>query len=140
MLLRTLILLIVSLAAVGAVPVLRADKGWIRAAPPVARVMAGYLTIRNSGAKDIVVEGVSSADFGAIEIHEMAVLDGVMRMRRVAQLRIPAGGTVELKPGGTHMMLFRPQRGLPAGSEVELQLKTSSGEIPVTLAVREAAP
>ncbi len=136
--LRYLILMIVSLAALGAEPILRADKGWIRAAPPVARVMAGYLTIHNAGAKDVVLEGVSSADFGAIEIHEMATIDGVMKMRRIPSLRIPAGGMLELKPGGMHLMLFRPQRSLPAGSEVLLELKTSDGEIPVTLAVRDA--
>ena len=140
MLLRFLILLFVSLAAFGAEPLLQLERGWIRAAPPNARVMAGYLTIRNPGRKEIVVDRVSSADFGAIEVHEMAMQDGVMRMRRVPSLRIPAGGAVELKPGGLHLMLFRPQRALAAGSEVELLLSTSGGEIPVTMAVRDAAP
>ena len=139
LLLRFLIFLFFSLAAFAAEAVLLADHGWIRAAPPAARVMAGYLTIRNKGTQDVVVERVSSVDFGAIEIHKMALQDGVMRMRRVPSLRIPAGGVVELKPGGMHLMLFRPQRPLPAGSEVELVLGTSGGDIPVTLAVREAA-
>ena len=119
---------------------MHADKGWIRAAPPNARVMAGYLNIRNPGSKDIVITRVASRDFGAMEIHEMAMQNEVMRMRRVAELSIPAGDTVELKPGGKNLMMFRPQRSLPVGSEVEIVLTTSDGEIPVTLAVRDATP
>ena len=114
-------------------------EGWIRLAPPTAKVMAGYLTIDNTGSEDVVISEVRSADFGAIEIHEMTMQDGVMRMRRVAELRVPAGGHVTLEPGGLHRMLFRPQRSLPAGSKVGIRLITAGGELTATIEVRAAA-
>jgi periplasmic copper chaperone A len=115
------------------------SDGWIRLAPPTAKVMAGYLTIDNTGSEDLVISEVRSADFGAIEIHEMTMQDGVMRMRRVAELRVPAGGKVTLEPGGLHLMLFRPQRRLPEGSKVGIRLMTDGGELKATIEVRAAA-
>jgi hypothetical protein len=107
-----------------------AEEGWIREAPPTAPVRAGYLTLRNAG--DSVVEVVSarSPAFGAIEIHEMRTGDdGTMRMRRVERLEIPAGGIVELKPGGLHLMLFRPTGQLVKGSHAPLTLVLEGGMV-----------
>lgn len=109
---------------------LRGHDGWIREAPPVARVRAGYLVLENTGAVDLVVTGARSAAFGAIEIHTMVEGEGgAMRMRRVPELVVPAGGRVELQPGGLHLMLFRAQRPLAAGETVTVELDGVDGPL-----------
>lgn len=137
--LRALLLFALLSAAVVAAEssTLQITDAWIRAAPPTAKVMAGYLTLVNDGDTEFVIDKVASDDFGAIEIHEMSMQDGVMRMRRLPTLRVPAHGRVELKPGGLHLMMFRPQRALPAGSEIELRLRAANDEITVSIEVRE---
>ncbi|MBK7146577.1 MAG: copper chaperone PCu(A)C [Xanthomonadales bacterium] len=115
---------------------LAARDGWIRAAPPVAKVRAGYLVIENHGDAEVVLNAADSADFGAIEIHEMIDDAGTMRMRRVLELRVPANGRVELKPGGLHLMMFRPQRELPEGAEVKIALQGPKARVEARLLVR----
>ncbi len=93
------------------------SDAWSKETPPNAPVAGGYLTITNEGDQPDRLVSVSSpiADHG--EIHEMSVDDkGVMTMRPVADgLEIPAHGTVELKPGGYHLMFMelkeRPKEG-----------------------------
>jgi copper(I)-binding protein len=104
--------------------------GWIREAPPVAPVRAGYVELVNGGAVEMVVTGADSPAFGAVEIHEMiADEDGAMRMRPVPRLSVPAGASVALKPGGLHLMLFRPQQPLAPGQSVPVRLHTQSGAV-----------
>lgn len=130
-------LLLVTMTAVQAGDAaLVARDGWVRAAPPVAKVRAGYLVIENRGDGEVVLTAANSADFGAIEIHEMIDDAGTMRMRRVLELRVPAKGRVELKPGGLHLMMFRPQRELPEGAEVEIELQGPDARIAARLVVR----
>lgn len=115
---------------------LSARDGWIRPAPPVAKVRAGYVVIENSGDTEVVLTKASSPDFGAIEIHTMYDDAGTMRMRRVPELRVPAKGKVELKPGGLHLMMFRPQRELAAGGQVEVSISGADATVAATLVVR----
>ena len=80
---------------------------WSRATPPGAKVAGGYMMITNaSGEADRLVS--ATADIAArVEIHEMAVVDGVMKMRPLDDgVEVPAGGMVELKPGSYHIMLM----------------------------------
>ncbi len=80
---------------------------WSRETPEGARVAAGYLKITNKGAEADRLVAVSGDIGGRAEIHEMSVnAQGVMTMRPVAALDIPAGGEVELKPGGYHIMFL----------------------------------
>ncbi|HQW81740.1 MAG: copper chaperone PCu(A)C [Rhodanobacteraceae bacterium] len=139
---KFLMVLFVSLfGVVGAVTAsLSAHDGWIRAAPPVAQVRAGYLVIENASAADIVLTKVESPDFGAIEIHTMYDDAGIMRMRRVPELHVPANGKVELKPGGLHLMMFRPQRALAEGDQVDVVLSGDAGAVATTLVVKAATP
>ncbi len=119
---------------------LAARDGWIRPAPPVAQVRAGYLVIENGSDADVVLNQVDSADFGAVEIHTMYDDEGTMRMRRVSELRVPAKGRVELKPGGLHLMMFRPKRMLAEGEVVEITLRGAETTVATTLVVRAEAP
>ena len=134
---RLLVSLVLALsAAVVDAASLTARDGWIRPAPPVAKVRAGYVVIENSGDTEVVLTKASSPDFGAIEIHTMYDDAGTMRMRRVPELRVPAKGKVELKPGGLHLMMFRPQRELAAGGQVEVSISGADATVAATLVVR----
>jgi hypothetical protein len=138
MLLRALasIALLFSTAVLAESAVVTVRDGWVRPAPPVAQVRAGYLVLVNPGEKEIVIDRVDSKDFGAVEIHEMVDDGGVMRMRRVDKLRVPAKGEVALRPGGLHLMLFRPVRELAAGEKVGLRLRGVGFELETSLVVK----
>ena len=97
---------------------------WSRATPAGAKVAAGYLTIHNAGTVPDRLLGGESEAGSAVEVHEMSVADGVMRMRALPQgLEIPAGATVELALGGTHLMITGLKRGLWEGEMVKVVLK-----------------
>lgn len=102
--------------------------GWIREVPPGAPVRAGYLSLHNRGDTGVTIVAARSEAFGAIEIHEMVPsADGTMRMRRREQLEVAAGATVELAPGGLHLMLFRPTATLAQGDRMPLTLVLADG-------------
>lgn len=83
------------------------DHPWTRAMPPGAKVGGGFMTITNTGAAADRLVGVRSPRAERGEVHEMTMTDGVMKMRALAHgLEIPAGQTVELKPGGYHVMFM----------------------------------
>jgi len=80
-----------------------------------------YLTITDHGAGDRLT-GVNSAAAEKTELHETTNDHGVMKMRPVASLPIPANGTVVLKPGGYHIMLVRLKHALKPGDSVPVTL------------------
>jgi hypothetical protein len=89
--------------------------------------------------------GASSDVAGVVEIHEMAMEGNVMRMRAIRSLDLPSGGTVELKPGGHHIMLMDLKRPLATGEKikVELRLETRDKKLvtqPVEIEIRPRAP
>lgn len=102
---------------------IRIEQPWTRATPGGARVGGGYLRITNTGTEsDRLVAGqVSFAE--RVEIHEMATAGGVMTMRNLPNgLEIPAGQTVELKPGGYHVMFMGLRQPLTEGQIVRATL------------------
>lgn len=99
---------------------LQVENGWIRSAPPGATMLAGYATVKNSGAKPRTLRDVSGKDFDAIEVHKTLVERGVSRMVYMETVEVPAGGSARFEPGGMHLMLFNPKRALKAGDTLEL--------------------
>lgn len=112
---------------------------WSREIPPNAPVAAGFLSIRNGGeAADRLVEVRSDAS-ERVEIHEVRHEDGMARMRELADgLPLPAGATVELRPGGYHLMFIAPVEGrFAAGNRVAATLVfEQAGERKVAFEVR----
>ena len=108
---------------------LAVSNAWIREAMAGASVNAGYMTFVNSGRSDVTLLGVASDAFDRIEIHEMARVDGMMKMREIDRLVIPANGRVELAPGGKHLMMLNPTESLSAGTQIRVTLTFSSGAI-----------
>ncbi len=96
---------------------------WARATPGGARTAAVYMTLMNkTDASDRLTGGTSSvAD--AVQIHEMRVENGIMKMHELSNgLEIPAKGSVTLKPGAYHVMLVGLKRPLKKGEHVALTL------------------
>jgi copper(I)-binding protein len=120
---------------------LRASGGWVRAAPPSARVTAAYLTLENDGDRERVLVGAAAEGFEAAEIHESVERQGSASMRPVERLAIPAGEARVLAPGGVHVMLMGGRSPLAEGAELELALRFADGEeLVVKLPVRAREP
>ncbi|HEU4986646.1 MAG TPA: DUF1775 domain-containing protein [Rhizobiaceae bacterium] len=113
---------------------------WARAMLPGQPAGGGYLTVTNAGSEADRLIGVSSPAAGKVEIHTMSVTDGVMTMRPVeGGLEIPAGATVELKPGGEHIMFMQVETPFKEGDTVPLTLEfEKAGKVEVSLPVRSA--
>jgi copper(I)-binding protein len=116
---------------------------WAR--PTVAGQMGTGAFMRLTSKDGARVIGASSEVAGVVEIHEMAMDGNVMRMRSISSLDLPAGTTVELKPGGYHMMLMDLKRTLAVGEKVkvDLRLETRDQKLvtqPVEIDIRSRAP
>jgi len=112
------------------------DKAWSRATPKGAEVGAGYLTIHNNGAAPDRFTG-GTADFANVEVHEMSMVGGVMKMRELKDgLVIPAHGSVTLAPNGYHLMFTGLKQPLTKGSVAKATLTFEhAGAIPVEFPV-----
>ena len=113
-------------------------QAWSRATPGGSKVAGGYLTIENKGSAPDRLLSASTDAARKIEIHEMAVNDGVMTMRPVGGgLPIEAGRTVKFAPGGLHLMIIGLSAPLGQGDKVPIRLKfENAGEITVSFDVR----
>lgn len=116
---------------------LKIDHPWTRVTPPGAKVAGGFLKITNTGTEADRLLGGSFALSDRVEVHEMKVEDGVMRMKEVSGgLEIPPGGTVELKPGSYHVMFMGLKSSPKEGERVEGTLTfEKAGAVEVAYAV-----
>ena len=103
---------------------LEVEKAWSRATPGGAKVAGGYLTVRNDGPNQDRLVGGAAEIAGRVEVHAMSVAHGVMRMRELEQgLPIAPGSSVELKPGGYHIMFRDLKRPLKQGERFKATLR-----------------
>ncbi len=94
-----------------------------RAMLPGQPVGGGFLTIRNDGDEADTLVSVSTPLAGRVELHEMAMQGDVMKMRKLeGGIAVPAGETVELKPGGLHLMFMEVKKPFAEGDEVPVTL------------------
>ena len=110
---------------------------WARATPPGAPTAAAYLTIMNHGSEPDVLVGGSSPQADRVEFHQSTIDNGIMKMRPATSgVAIPAGGTVELKPDGYHVMLSGLKAPLRSGTMLPVTLRfAKAGSIEVVFAV-----
>lgn len=109
-----------------------------RPTAPAQSAGGGYLKLVNRGAEPDRLVGVSAAPAIAdrVEMHSMTMDGDVMRMREVAGIDLPAGQTVELRPGGLHLMLIGLKAPLTAGQRFPVKLSfRQAGEISVDIHV-----
>jgi len=97
-------------------------KPWARATPPGATVGAVYLEIVNSGAVSDTLQSVETTVARRAELHSMSTEGGVMRMRQLPAVTIPAHGQVRFNPEGKHVMLIDLLKPLQQGGRVVLTL------------------
>ncbi|MDJ0637440.1 MAG: copper chaperone PCu(A)C [Paracoccaceae bacterium] len=108
-----------------------------RATLPNQPVAGAFLTIANMGREDDVLVGLSTPVAAKGEVHEMAMEGDTMKMRQLADgLVIPAGETVELKPGGYHLMFMKLNEPLVEGETVEATLEfQNAGTVTVPFSI-----
>lgn len=100
------------------------DQAWARATPPGAPVAGGFVTIRNTAKRADRLLSATSPDARLVEIHEMNMDNGVMRMRRIDDgLTIAPNATLELKPGGYHLMFIGPKHPFVQGETITATLR-----------------
>lgn len=103
-------------------------NSWVREAHEGATVNAGYMTLVNAGSEEVALVKVESDAFKNIEVHEMVSVDGMMEMREVTDMVIPAKGQIYFEPGGKHLMLMGPKERFKKGQQVEMTLTFKSGK------------
>jgi periplasmic copper chaperone A len=124
---------------------LTAEHAWSRPTSGPNKLGAAYLILKNAGQEADTLQSASSPDAEKVEIHEHTQdASGIMRMRPVeGGLKVPAGGAVEFKPGGYHLMLFGLKHNLEEGQQLPLKLHFAhAGDLDVEVKVekRPSAP
>jgi len=94
---------------------------WVRATVPAQHATAAFMQL--TAAEPMRLVAAQSSVAGTVEIHEMAMVDGVMKMRAISGLDLPAGKTVMLDPGGYHVMLLDLKGQIHVGDVVPITLE-----------------
>ena len=124
-----------SLAACAAESV-KVSNAWVRAPAPGQKNASGYLELTSQANAALVAAESSAA--ARVELHSTTTEGGVMRMRALPRVELPAGRTVKLAPGGTHLMLVDLKQPLKTGDKVRLVLSVQSSGTSVTTLTVEA--
>jgi periplasmic copper chaperone A len=112
------------------------SDAYTRATAPGQQVAGGFMKIQNKGNAPDQLLSASSPAAGEVQLHEMAMDGNVMKMRQVKDIAVPAGGSVELKPGGYHLMFLNLKGPFVAGQTVPVKLKfAKAGDVEVKLPV-----
>lgn len=96
------------------------DGAYVRMPIPGKDMSAAFMQIHNAGSESQTLVSASADWAGSIELHTHTNDNGVMRMRQVDSIAVPAGTTVTLQPGGLHLMLFGLKQPLPQMPHIEL--------------------
>jgi hypothetical protein len=91
-------------------------------------MLAGYMVLRNNGDTAQVLEGATASGFEQVEIHRTTIHDGMASMEGMDSLSIPPQDSVQLAPGGYHLMLMMGSRPLQEGDTVDFSLRFKDGK------------
>jgi copper(I)-binding protein len=116
---------------------LKVENAWIPEAPPVAPVLAGYARLKNESAHALRIDSVDGADFDSVELHQMRMENGMMQMRPLKGLEIPAHGLVVLADGDKHLMLMNPHHPFKAGDSTMLRFHCGKASSEAVFTVQE---
>ena len=117
---RFTLLMSLALAALSSTAQVTVSEPWVRATVPQQKATGAFMKLQS--AQDAKLISAKSAVAGVVEVHEMAMDAGVMKMRAVDGLALPMGKAVDLKPGGYHVMLMDLKAQLKDGDAVPLTL------------------
>ncbi|HEX6248912.1 MAG TPA: copper chaperone PCu(A)C [Nocardioidaceae bacterium] len=122
-------------------PTVVVSDAWVRATAGTddPSMTGAFMAIDNEGDEDVTLTGASSAVAGKVELHEMAMKDGAMVMRKIEDgILVEASYGQVLMPGGNHVMLMGLTEELAPGDEVDLVLEFSDGSTEeLTVPVKE---
>ncbi|HEY2835100.1 MAG TPA: copper chaperone PCu(A)C [Rhizomicrobium sp.] len=131
-------LLLLSTAAMAATPDLAIEQGWIRALPG-AVPSGGYFVLHNAGKKTATLTGAQSPACGMLMLHVSENKGGMSAMRHVDSIDVAAGGTLEFKQGGYHLMCMQATAAIKPGASVPVTLVFQDGaKVTANFAVRDA--
>jgi len=136
------ILFAVALAfPLSAVAEVKVVEPWIPEAPPTAHAMAAFMVLENDEDRPVRVIAAHAPGFDTIELHKSVEENGMHKMLKQEALVIPEMGSLELRPGGYHVMLIGVQEPRPkAGDVIPLRLDLEGGEsIEVSVPVKKRA-
>lgn len=102
-------------------------SAWVKNLPPTIPVRAGYMTVHNAQTHAISIVAIHSDAFASVEIHQTIKQDGMMRMEPVPTLTIEPDSTVQLAPGGLHLMMMNPTNPTKPGDSLEIVIKLDDG-------------
>jgi periplasmic copper chaperone A len=112
------------------------EQAWARATPPTAKTGVVYFRLRNTGKSELTLVAAKCDCSARASIHSMTMDGGVMRMRLEKSLTVKAGQTVELAPGGWHLMLENLRAPLRDGDMIKISLIWQNGDTlnwPITI-------
>ena len=104
-----------------------AEEAYIRLLPPTQKVTGAFMVLKNHSAENRAVVSAQSDVSASMELHTHVHDNGVMRMRQVEKIDVPAQGEAVLKPGGLHMMLIGLKQPLTLGQIVDIKLSFDDG-------------
>lgn len=117
---------------------LEVENPFVREMPPTAPATGAFMTLINSSDQDIAIVRAQSDAAEKVELHTHTHDNGVMRMREIPEISVPAMGQAELKPGGLHIMLINPTRALKEGDDVRIMVTLTDGsELEIIAPVRK---
>ncbi|WP_085343657.1 copper chaperone PCu(A)C [Vibrio sp. ArtGut-C1] len=114
------------------------DHPWSREAPPNAPVIGGFFQLTNHGNSEDALIAAESPIAGHVEIHTHKKEDGVMKMIKIDEVRVPANDSVLFKPSSFHLMIFNPTQALKEGDRFPMTLTfKNAGKVEVEMAVEK---
>ncbi len=119
--------LVFGLQATAFAETIEVQDAYVRAVPPGQPNSAAFMSITNQGDQDRALLAAESDKAEVVELHTHLMADGMMQMRQVQQIDLPAGETAVLEPGGLHVMLIGLTETLAPGDQVELTLGFDDG-------------
>ena len=115
-----------AIPSIGAELKITVNDAWARATVPAQSISGAFLEIKSFHSSRLIKAETTAAD--VVELHRMTMTNGVMRMRQLKELGLPAGKTIALSPGGDHLMLINLKKQLRAGEALILNLTIQGGD------------
>jgi hypothetical protein len=109
---------------------IKVANAWARAPAPGQKTASAYVELTSATHAALVAAGSPAAE--RVELHEIRLERGIMRMRPLERVELPGGKTVKLAPGGLHLMLINLKQPLKAGDKLPLRLSVQSSGTSLT--------
>jgi copper(I)-binding protein len=108
-------------------PAVTLSNGWARATPGGAQVAAVYARLSNTGAQSVTISSIRTDVARMAQVHETKESNGMMQMRHVDPLALPANTDIDLAPGGMHLMLMGLTQPLTVGMKFKVTFELADG-------------